>query len=247
MPNDGNLKDSWEAREQLLARTEQALEEREIALEMHRSLAERLTTLVEASDALISSLDMEQTLTNIIKYAHNLVNSADAYAIWRMDPSTTWHVVISVGLSEEFLKVGTAMGMAPPNEDMIVIEDVEAFDDKRFEERKLHYRNDGIRSVLVFPLHVRGEITGTLVFYYHTPQKFQDMDLRVTATLANISASAIEQTELYEEQRRMRSQAEAAEQESLFMASASAMLSSSLEDEKTIDSFAHLAIPYLGD
>jgi len=237
------------AREQeARSRAEQALEARESALQLHRALGERLSMLVEASSVLISSMGMEETLHNILAYARQLID-ADAYAIWRItDPSTRkWEIVKSLGLSDEFLKVGTEMGMAAPQEEVILIENIEDVNDERFVERKIQYRKERISSLIVLTLKVRGQISGTLVFYYRHPSKFRDIDLQVAAMLANVGASTIEQSELYEEQKLMRAQAEAAEQESAFMAEASAILSSSLDYEQTIDSLANLTVPYLGD
>ena len=237
------------AREQeARSRAEQALSARESALQLHRSLGERLSILIEASSVLMGSLGMDETLHNIIAYARSLVD-ADAYAIWRItDPSARrWQIVHSIGLSEEFKQIGTDMGSTATEDEVIIIEDIDNFSDERFRERQVQYRKEGIRSLVVLTLKVRGHVSGTLVFYYRHPIKFTDMDLQIAAMLANLGASTIEQTELYEEQKLMRSQAEAAEQEAAFMAEASAVLASSLEYEKTVESLANLAVPYLGD
>src|SRR4051812_16743666 len=78
----------------------------------------------------------------------------------------------------------------------IVAEDVLA--SPMLGEREKAYEREGIRSLLAVPLNVRGELTGTLVFYYRSPHKFSEVDLRVATALSNLTGSAIGTAELYQ-------------------------------------------------
>src|SRR4051812_33168956 len=78
----------------------------------------------------------------------------------------------------------------------IVAEDVLA--SPMLGEREKAYEREGIRSLLAVPLNVRGELTGTLVFYYRSPHHFSEVDLRVATALSNLAGSAIGTAELYQ-------------------------------------------------
>ena len=89
-------------REQLLESEQQARTQAEVALELHRSIEERLGLLVEASGVLLGSLSLEAVQPAILNLSRRLI-SADAYAIWRQDlQSGTWRIVSSAGMSEAY-------------------------------------------------------------------------------------------------------------------------------------------------
>ncbi|MBD2122032.1 ATP-binding protein [Trichocoleus sp. FACHB-262] len=187
-----------------------ALQEREAGLRLQQSVEQKLTLLVEASSTLISSLELTVLLPKILDLSCNLI-AADAYAVWRFLPSLNkWQVVSAAGLSEAYqqsvIQVTTATPTMP--DEPFVIEDVEQ--SPLLEMRKAGYRQEGIMALLVLPLKIHGETSGTLVFYYHQPHPFHDTEIRVGMALANLSASAIGTTELYQEQKRLRAEAEAA-------------------------------------
>jgi signal transduction histidine kinase len=59
-------------------------------------------------------------------------------------------------------------------------------------------QTEGIRSMLVNPLYINGAMSGTLVFYYRQSHHFDDIELKVSRALANLAASALATTELYQ-------------------------------------------------
>jgi len=187
-----------------------ALHQREEALRLQQSVEQKLTLLVEASSTLISSLELNVLLPKILNLSCSLI-AADAYAVWRFLPSLNkWQVVSAAGLSEAYqqsvIQVTTTTPSMP--DQPYVIEDVEQ--SPLLEARKAGYRQEGILALLVLPLKIHGETSGTLVFYYHQPHQFSPTEVRVGMALANLSASAIGTTELYQEQKSLRAEAEAA-------------------------------------
>jgi signal transduction histidine kinase/ActR/RegA family two-component response regulator len=188
-----------------------ALQQREEGLQLQQSIEQKLTLLVEASSTLISSLELNVLLPKILDLSCNLI-AADAYAVWRFHPSLNkWQVVCSAGLSEAYQQSIIQMTTATPGmpDEPLVVADVEK-SPLILEARKVGYRQEGIQALLILPLRIHGENSGTLVFYYHQSHLFSPTEVRVGMALANLSASAISTTELYEEQQRLRAEAESA-------------------------------------
>ena len=109
------------------------------------------------------------------------------------------------------------------------------------------YAREGIQSMIVFPLTIRGQRSGTMVFYSHQRVTFRDVDVQVGAALANLTAAALTTADLYEEQRYAREAADHARQQATFLAQAGNVLSSSLDYEATLRSVATLAVPIMAD
>jgi PAS domain S-box-containing protein len=181
----------------LFSEAERSARRTDEALNLHRSVEEQLTLLVDASGSLSASLDLSAVLSAVLDLSSRLI-AAHAYAVWRFEPATGgWSIAHSSGLSDRYQEA-TIRGLAAPGqmpEIPIVAEDVLAV--PLLGEREKLYEREGIRSLLAVPLRVRGETTGTLVFYYRTPHRFPEVDLRVATALANLAASAINTAELY--------------------------------------------------
>jgi GAF domain-containing protein len=109
------------------------------------------------------------------------------------------------------------------------------------------YRTEGICSMLVFPLAIRGRRSATLVLYYRRPRQFSEVELQTGLALGNLAATAITVAELYEQQEGYRRSAERAQQRAAFLAEAGATLSASLDYEKTLAAVAALAVPHIAD
>jgi signal transduction histidine kinase/ActR/RegA family two-component response regulator len=109
------------------------------------------------------------------------------------------------------------------------------------------YEIEGIASMIVFPLLIRGERSGTMVFYSRRRREFRDVDVRVGGALANLAAAALTTAELYEEQRRGRDAADHARQQATFLADAGTLLGASLDYEDTLKAVARLAVPTIAD
>src|SRR5688500_11427508 len=212
-------------RERLLAEARAARDEAEEALSQRRDVEERLRSLVEASSSLLGSPQTEDVLPAVLALSHRLV-AADAYAIWRhFEAESVWAVIAASGLSEEYARqrIEVTSGTPGMTESPLIAEDVTA--EPMLEERRETYRREGIRSMLTLPLRARGEVFGTLVFYYRSPRRFAETDVIVAQALANLAASAIGAAELYDAQRRLREAAQIAERRATFLAEATTLLS----------------------
>ncbi|HEV2911889.1 MAG TPA: PAS domain S-box protein [Pyrinomonadaceae bacterium] len=234
-------------RENLLAREQKARAEAELAVGLHRNIEERLGLLVEASGVLLGSLTLETVQPAILDLSKRMI-SADAYAIWRLNLTRgSWRIVSSAGMSETYYE---QVIHDPEQTQRMLDEPVIAEDVTRLPllaSRHELYRAEGIRSLLAVPLRIHGEIAGTLTFYYRQPHAFDETEVRVASALANLAGSAISSTELYEEQSRMRAEAEAAERRSQLLAEASKLLASTLDYELTLAQLTRLVVPDLAD
>jgi len=233
--------------EALLASEQAARAQAEVALELHRSIEERLGLLVEASGVLLGSLSIESVQPAILDLSRRLV-SADAYAIWRQDvESGTWRIVSSAGMSESYNEQMIQEADQPQYAlgEPVIAEDVTRI--PLLSARRKLYEDEGIKSLLVVPLRIHGNASGTLTFYYRQPHEFSKTEVRVASALANLAGSTISTAELYEEQSRMRAAAEAAEHRAQLLAEASTLLASSLDYETTLAQVAKLAVPGLAD
>ncbi len=234
-------------REELLARERQARREAEQALEAARSIEESLALLIEASGVLLGSRTLDEVQPAILDISRRLI-SADAYAIWRVDAAArTWRIVSAAGLSESY-RSHIIEDWNPASADLekpVVAEDIEQV--SLLDARRDIYRSENIRSLLAVPLTIHGEASGTLTYYYRQPHRFSDREMRVATALANLAGAAIGGAELYDEQRRLRAEAEAAEWRSNFLSEASRVLTSTLDYEDTLARVARLSVPALAD
>jgi PAS domain S-box-containing protein len=215
-----------------------------------RNSQHRLMGLAVASASMVGSPTVDTVLSEAIHLARD-VFSADGYALWRIDRDGAWRVVRSFGVSHEFAgRVVSAGGHRPvgardPLDAPLVCEDVNAM--PMVAEMRDAYRREGIRSMIVFPLLIRGAIGGTMVFYSRQSVVYRDMDVQVGTAVANLAAASLTTAELYEEQRGRREAADHARQRAAFLAEAGTVLSSSLDYEATLKAIARLAVPTIAD
>jgi len=215
-----------------------ALEDRFFADEI-----ERLRLLLEASSTLLGSLDVEAMLPEILELAGRTL-AADAYALWRKDSGDgSWTVAAYEGLSESYVESATAairgQGDAVLLEEPLVAEDIATTDWVSPAHRSAHHEA-GIRAMLVAGLRYADRVAGTLVFYYRAPRSFNESERNAASLIANLAAAAIGTAELYQAQRR-------AAEDQRFVATASELLASSLEYERTLSNVANLAVPHFAD
>jgi PAS domain S-box-containing protein len=168
----------------------------EVALAEQRKVEQQLLLLVEASGALIASIEPELVLKTILELARLFVG-ADAYAVWRRHEQTSvWNVVARDGLSEGYSDSVTGSPSLPHAP--LPVEDV--FQEPMLKHRLDSYRREGIRSMLTVPLVIRGRTEGTITFYYRSPHRFNEIETRVAGGLANLAAAALGTAELYQRQ-----------------------------------------------
>jgi PAS domain S-box-containing protein len=240
-------KQAEEERAEALNREHALRRQAEESLAVQRRIEQQLLLLVEASSTLMASPDSAHILNTILNLAGRFVG-ADAYAVWRKEADgTVWNIVAAEGLSDQYSRtlreqVG-GVNMLPPNP--LPIEDVEQLPLVR--HRAHLYRQEGIRSMLVVPLRIHGNLEGTISFYYREPHRFNELETRVAGGLANLASAALGTAELYERQKSLRLIAESAERRANFLAEAGRVLSSSLDYETTLSSVADLAVAAIAD
>jgi signal transduction histidine kinase len=196
-----------------------------------------LQMVVEATRMLLSDPSVNSVVPQLLQLARQYI-PADAHAVWRhYQAEDRWAVLASAGLSPHYQNQVEPSG--PTISEVIAISDVQALPDL-LKRRAKSYQDEGIRSLIVAPLRLRSGIHGTLVFYFREPRIFSEQELKLTDTLANLAALAVDTAEFYEA-------LEKAKQRSQFMAEASKLLSSSLNYESTLASVAKVAVPQIAD
>ena len=185
-------------------------------------------------------------LVKIVSLAQKFV-AADAYAVWRRTPEHGWVLASSYGLSEEYLRSSfntSGMASQAPAAPMMIT-------DVRYEpllsDRRDAHLREGVRSMLLVPLRIQNDVSGSIVFYWRTPRSFGEFEVRVARIIGNLAASALGTADLYDRELLMRQQAEAAERRASFVVQAGLVLASSLDYQQTLASVARLAVPTFAD
>jgi signal transduction histidine kinase/ActR/RegA family two-component response regulator len=218
------------------------------AVEVHTALAqeavarERLTRLAEGAQRLMTAADAEDAIREVVTLARDAVR-ADAYAVWRRIGSV-WRIAASEGLDASFVAVELPADPHFPFTEHLVATDVS--DVPRLEVRRAAYERAGIRSLVAVPLHIRGLLGGSIVYYYRQAHRPHDIDLSVAQALGHLAAAAISSAELYAEQQALRRLAVKSAERAAFLADVSSRLSS-LDYESNLETLAKLAVPRLAD
>lgn len=211
------------------------------------SYSASLHLLLQASATLLARPDLHAVLDRILTLSRDLIR-ADAYAVWRLDESdNTWRVLASRGLSDAYLRSSSiaASGLTELTDEPIVATDVTAL--PLLEHRLRGYATEGVQSLVALPMRIQGRNVGTITFYFRERRELQADELQVAELLANLAASGISSAELYEEQVRLREQAEAQRRRASFLAQAGAALGASLDFNITLQRVAELAVPEIAD
>jgi signal transduction histidine kinase len=218
----------------------------ELGEPISQAVERQLTLLIEASATLLGSPDSADVLNRLLRLARQLLE-ADAYTVWRKRSGDEWQIEASEGLSAAYTgKLWDSSQGAPRLLlEPLAIEDVEQA--ANLKHRVAAYRAEGIRSILLAPLFIRGELAGTIVFYYRTPRRFGAVERRLAAALGNLATAALSTADLYEREIKLRQIAEAERRRAAFLAEAGQVLSSSLDYESTLASVVDLAVPAFAD
>jgi PAS domain S-box-containing protein len=202
--------------------------------------ADALRALLDASAMLLASSSPADVLAGIVDIARNVI-AADAYAVWRTTDALNWRVLASHGLPS-----GYRTHLVNPQVREVILEVIpDVSSSSLAPERVSLYNSFGIRSLLVVPLQLNdpppgGPNAGTITFYWRTPRTFNELEIAYASALANLSSAALNLADLNQQNQRERTRL-------AFLANASAVLSSSLDYESTLDRVAHLAVPHIAD
>jgi PAS domain S-box-containing protein len=209
------------------------------AKETDSEVSERsLRILVDASAALLAVSDVNTMLGRVLECAKELIG-ADACGVWRsIDGGYSWRMLASAGLSD--CRSGSLLKVPDPS----LIPEVAALEDVRslqvLADRVQWYESEQIRSLICVTLRIGNRLAATVTFYYRKRHAFSQDEIQHAKLLANLSASTLHMSELQEAQQRERTSLK-------FLAEASAILSSSLDYQKTLNTVARLAVPFLAD
>lgn len=103
------------------------------------------------------------------------------------------------------------------------------------------------QALVAIPLIVEGHTLGVMGLSFHESQTFSNNDSAFILALGQQCAQALERARLYDAEQTARTEAEAAQDQSAFLAEASKVLASSLDYETTLAAVTRLAVPKLAD
>ena len=173
---------------------------------MDRAIEERLqelATLLDTSQAVISTLDSSVVLDRILEQTSRLTG-AETCAIVALDHrSNTFRVRASRGLSEVYTEHLHIDPLHPDSPSMrairsrvpVQVSDIET--DPSFAAFRDPLRAEGYRALLAVPLITQHAPPATLVVYHQSPHAFSEREVRLVSSFANHAAMAIENAALF--------------------------------------------------
>ncbi|HEY5731802.1 MAG TPA: ATP-binding protein [Anaerolineales bacterium] len=176
-------------------------------IRMKDSIEERMreqATLLETSTAVVSSLDPETVLAQILEQMGRLLQ-IKMYAIIALDESNgSFRIRASRGLSKQFTEQLSIQPSEPDAVTMralhakksIQVSDTET--DPSYATRKQRARAEGYRAILAVPLNTQYAPPTALLVFHPTPRVFNHNEVQLLTSFANHAAMAIENAILFE-------------------------------------------------
>ncbi len=166
-----------------------------------RQTAPFIDLYIEVTKAITASLDLDEVFTLITEKIPDVIG-VDAATIRLLDPSgKNLELKASWGLSREYLNRGTIDTEEPVFKALkgepIVIED--AAKDPRINYPEATNK-EGIRSILVVPIPIRGRISGILRLLTKSPRSYGREEIDFVAALCEQCGIAIENARIFKEQ-----------------------------------------------
>jgi diguanylate cyclase (GGDEF)-like protein/PAS domain S-box-containing protein len=210
------LLDEWIETELELDRTRSELDEKERLAKKHEALhsqvedmtrrVSEISTLHEVSRLLTSKLSLDDVLDTVMNLAGDLFR-AQAYSIRLLDENeTVLRVAAHYGLSEEYLRRGpiemgkSIAGAVAKNRRPIYVPD--ALDYGGLHKVEVA-RQEGLKSILCFPLMIREDCIGVMTFYHKKTHRYSDDEMHFLAAFAGSVSIAVDNARLYEKQTRL--------------------------------------------
>jgi PAS domain S-box-containing protein len=211
-------------------------------------VARTLGKLEEVTEAALRHVASGDVLEELLAQIARLVE-ADTSAILLLDEERRFLTVrATVGFDRELehavpIPYGQGMaGRVAATQTPVVIRDLD-----QVELASPHLRERGIKSLVAIPITIGGQAIGVAHAGSVEPSHFDEDDMRLLRLMADRLALAISQSQLYEDERTARREAELAHRRLSFLAEASTLLASSLDYESTLRAVARLAVPHLAD
>ena len=158
---------------------------------------DELSILYEISDALSSTLNLDELLRLIVR---NALKSFDAKVVSLMmvdKPTQELTIKFAEGLNKDIiknarLKIGDGIaGRVAKTGQPLLLVDMLGIDTVDVEK--------GIKSALSVPLKIRDEVIGVLNVSKTSQYRFSETDLKLLFNLASLAAQAIEKASLYQD------------------------------------------------
>ncbi len=177
-----------------------------------RQYVSRLEGLQKASAEVASALSLSDALSGILTSAGEVLN-ADRLAVWQLTSDGAWRCSAWRGLSEPYRKwtedaQNETRSQTPHlvnvlrSGEPIVVPDVNTLPE--WASRRVQSLEEGVQSLIVYPLVVAGELLGTLVFYGDRPHRFSEEDFSLGRLFAHHAAMAIHKAKAFEDLREAR-------------------------------------------
>ena len=176
-------------------------------LKMEDSISARMkeqATLLETSTAVISSLELETVLDQILEQMGRLL-TIQMYAIIQLNEKEgSFRIRASRGLSRQFTESLSILPSEPDSVTMralnsrqpIQVSDTET--DPSYIVRRVRARVEGYRAILAVPLHTKHAPPTALVVFHPTPHTFTENEIQLLVNFANHAAMAVENAILFE-------------------------------------------------
>lgn len=163
------------------------------------SYKKQIETLSKVSEAIASSLYLEDILKLIVALTAEVMNSKICSLMLLDKKTKALAVKATQSISEEYnkkapLKLGEGVaGKAALTGKHIIVKDVRK--EPIYSYVKIA-KKEGLCSLLCIPLKVKGEVIGVLNLYTSEPHNFTKSEIRVLTAVANQAAIVIENSQL---------------------------------------------------
>jgi signal transduction histidine kinase len=198
----GKLSESKEKLEEYSRTLERKVEVR--TRELARSV-EELKALGEVSQAVSSTLDLQEVLVTIVAHAVEL-SETESGAIYEFEESTEeFQLRATHRMSEELIQAiraarfdmaETVMGRAAVNREAVQVPDI--LEEPNYPLREI-IKRDGVRALLAVPMLREDRLIGALVVRRRAPGQFQKETVDLLQTFATQSTLAIQNARLFRE------------------------------------------------
>ncbi len=162
-----------------------------------------LSTLLEISRKVVSSLDVQEVFDSILDEVQRLLD-ADRSAIVVLDERLgVFRIRASRGLSDAYVK-HLRIGPSEPHSAAMralrsgaPVQIVDAEIEPEYDKFRNRSRQEGFRSVLAAPLLTQHAPPAVLLLYFNQPHTYTENDLELVSSFANHAAMAMENAVLF--------------------------------------------------
>jgi signal transduction protein with GAF and PtsI domain len=164
-----------------------------------RERAEKIETLFQVSEAIVSNRYIEEILNLIVTMTAEMMKSKICSIMLLDEEKGELEIKATQSLSEEYrskpnLKVGQSIsGLAVKEKRPITVLDVTREPLYKYPELA---QKEGLCSMLSVPMMVKNRVIGVINSYTDKPHQFTEEEIKILQAVANQAAVAIENTKL---------------------------------------------------